>query len=254
VTRPAPLTASLLALAALALPAAGRADWLVTTEGRRLETRGPWEVKGRLVVFTAADGTLASLRAAQVDLPASRRATAEAKEALSDAGEAPEPAPAPKRAVRSITDKDVGHPGETAGEAAGDKAAGAKTPGADAASAAAGKSPVAVATWRKVDRAEKDGLDVVGTLKNRGGDLQTDVALAVTLLDDDGVVLGTARASVTSDSIPAQQAVDFKASFPGVFLFARAKFDIQSAGLKLTLAPADKPAADGKSPRADKPN
>jgi len=257
VTRHAPLTASLLALAALALPAAGRADWLVTTEGGRLETRGPWEVKGRLVVFTAADGTLASLRAAQVDLPASRRATAEAKEALSDAGEAPEPAPAPRKAVRSITDKDVGHPGETAGEAAGDKdkAADAKAPGADTASAAAaGKSPVSVATWRKVDRAEKDGVDVVGTLKNRGGDLQTDVALSVTLLDDDGVVLGTARASVTSDSIPAQQAVDFKASFPGVFVFARAKFDIQSAGLKLTLAPADKPADDGKSPRADKPN
>jgi len=43
------LTALVLALA---LPAAARADWLVTTEGGRVETRGPWEVKGKLVVFT----------------------------------------------------------------------------------------------------------------------------------------------------------------------------------------------------------
>jgi len=246
------LTALVLALA---LPAAARADWLVTTEGGRVETRGPWEVKGKLVVFTEADGTLASLRAAQVDLDASRRATAEAKEALSDAADAPAPAAEPRKAVRSITDKDFHHPEAEAGDdKAGDaKAADAKPAAADAPAASGarpptGKSPVSVATWQKVDRAEKDGVDVVGTLRNKGADLQTDVAVTVTLVDDDGGVLGTARAVLGSDSIPAQETTDFKASFPGVFLFARARFDIQSAGLKMTVAPAEKAADKGSSP------
>lgn len=261
-TRAARLTALLLAPLALALPAAGRADWLVTKEGGRVETRGPWQVKGKLVVFTGKDGTLASLRASQVDLEASRRATLEAKQALADAAKAPEPAP--KKSVRSITDKDVRRPEPadakpaaapapgadgTADAAAGDKAP-AAAQGAHAADTAAGKSPVSVATWQKVDRAEKDGIDVAGTLQNKGGDLQTDVALTVTLLDDGGGVLGTARATLDSDALPAQQTTPFKAAFPGVFTFARAKFDIQSAGLKLTMKPADGKAA----PPAEKPN
>lgn len=242
--RSAPLAASLLALAALALPAAGRADWLVTAEGARVETRGPWEVKGKLFVFTAADGTLASLRAAQIDLDASRRATAEAKEALADAAEAPAPAsaPAPRKAVRSITDKDFRHPDDEAGDAPAGDASAPKAPAVAGAAAPAGRSPVSVATWQKVDRAEKDGVDLAGTLQNKGGDLQTDVALSITVVDDEGGVLGTARAVLGTDSIPAQGTTDFKASFPGVFTFARAKFDIQSAGLKMTLAPASAPA------------
>jgi hypothetical protein len=255
VKRTAPLTApsaALLALAALALPAAARADWLVTTEGGRVATRGPWEVKGKLVVFTAADGTLSSLRAAQVDLEASQRATAEAKQALAEAAKPPQPAP--RRSVRTITDKDVGHPDAKPADAkAAEGAAGGAKPadGAPAKAAEpAGKSPVSVGTWQKVDRTEKDGVNVVGTLENASGDLQTDVALSVTLIDDAGGVLGTANAVLASDSIPGKESTAFKAAFPGVFSFARAKFDIRSAGLKLTLTPGGQPA----SPPADKPN
>src|SRR3954449_11180111 len=60
--------------------APARADWLVTREGGRVETKGPWQVKGKLVVFArAGDGSLASLRATEVDLDASAKATTEAK-------------------------------------------------------------------------------------------------------------------------------------------------------------------------------
>ncbi len=56
----------LVLAAALALPCLvvgpAAADWIVTTDGERIETRGPWEVKGRLVVMTLADGELASMR------------------------------------------------------------------------------------------------------------------------------------------------------------------------------------------------
>ena len=59
-----------------ALPASG--DWLVSRDGERIETRGPWTVKRSSVVFTAANGALSSLRLADVDLEASEKATAEA--------------------------------------------------------------------------------------------------------------------------------------------------------------------------------
>jgi len=87
----------LLALAlsaAAALPA--HADWLVTHEGGQVETKGPWQTKGKLVVFTRADdGALASLRASEVDLDASAKLTAAAKVKA----EAPPPPAAPPTAA-----------------------------------------------------------------------------------------------------------------------------------------------------------
>ena len=76
--KPQPFAKIALALAAIlaagpALPA--KADWLVTREGARVETQGAWKVKGKLVVFHTSTGKLSSLRVAEVDLDASRRAT-----------------------------------------------------------------------------------------------------------------------------------------------------------------------------------
>lgn len=51
------------------------ADVLVTTEGERIETEGPWEVDGRRVIFTDANGRLSALRVSAVDLEASELAT-----------------------------------------------------------------------------------------------------------------------------------------------------------------------------------
>src|SRR6476661_7310749 len=55
------------------------ADWLVTREGGRIETRGAWKVKNQLVVFTLPNGTLSSLRLSEIDLAASEKATEKAK-------------------------------------------------------------------------------------------------------------------------------------------------------------------------------
>jgi hypothetical protein len=253
-------TALVLAVGISLLPAAAvhraAADWLVTSEGGRVKTRGPWEVKGKLVVFTAADGTLSSLRATQVDLDASRRATAESKQALADAEKAPQPAP--RKSVRSITDKDVGHPDQKASEAAkpGDSTgAGSAATATDAKTGAkpadaAGKSPVSVGNWQKADRTEKDGIEVFGSLNNDSGDIQTDVGLTVTLYDDAEGLLGTAEAAVTPSTMTAHGTTNFRVAFPGIYTFARAKFDIRSAGLALSPRPAVKPApaSAGKPP------
>ena len=61
-----------LALLALAAGAAW-ADELVTRDGQVIQTRGPWEVRGKLLVFDLADGTFASLHLDEADLAASER-------------------------------------------------------------------------------------------------------------------------------------------------------------------------------------
>ena len=142
------LAGALLAVVS-ARPAA--AEWLVTSEGARVETRGPWQLKGKLVVFTSADGTLYSLRQNQVDLAASKRANEERqKMVVEDISH-----PAEKRkAVRSITDKDFTHSGAAAVDA---KPADAKD-GKEAKDAKDGKgdvpaakpkdyNPLTIGTW-----------------------------------------------------------------------------------------------------------
>ena len=79
-----------------------RADVLVTRDGERIETRGPWTVKGKQVVFTAANGTLQALRLDDVDLEASEEAT--------HPPETPPPPPPPpvvREPVLTITDDDI---------------------------------------------------------------------------------------------------------------------------------------------------
>ena len=91
------------AAAFFATPA--QADWLVTKEGARIETRGPWELRGRIIVFTLPNGTLSSIRESEIDLEASHDATEAANR---PAEPAPEPEAEPKPSVLSITDADVG--------------------------------------------------------------------------------------------------------------------------------------------------
>ena len=97
----------LLVIAAAAPQAA--ADWLVTTDGEQIETAGPWEVRGRLLVATLVDGRTVSMRASTVDLPASERLTAETARAAEQepAAEAQAGEPAPrKKAAIVLTDAD----------------------------------------------------------------------------------------------------------------------------------------------------
>jgi len=99
----APLVSILVALAA---GAPARADWLVLRDAGKVETRGPWQERGKLVVFTDGAGKLRSLRAAQVDLEASRAETA----AAAARAAAPSPSPAGRRApVLVLTDEQVAH-------------------------------------------------------------------------------------------------------------------------------------------------
>src|SRR3954466_7306493 len=96
---------------------AAGAGWRVTRDGGRVETKGPWQMKGKLVVFTRADdGALASLRASEVDLDASTKATADAKVQAA----APPPPVAPQKKLAVLTDKDFRKPAPAGAAGAAD--------------------------------------------------------------------------------------------------------------------------------------
>jgi hypothetical protein len=246
-----PIATSLLLLLAAA-PAA--ADWLVTRAGGRIETQGPWQVKGKLVVFKGANGALASVRLADVDLAASQTATSEAQQAKEKAVTVAQEPPKPrerKKSVRSLTDADFSHKPADGGTtakadaAAKDKDGGeAKTPAKDN-----GESQVVVQTWSKEDRSEGDGIDLYGTLQNNGKDLATNIVLRVTLVNESKETVGTGEGVLAANSIPAGGSTSFRVPFAGVFAFAQARFEVANKTVTMA-APAAEDAAKKKVPPA----
>lgn len=209
-----------LLTAVVCSPAA--ADWLVTRDGKRLETRGPWEVKGKQVVFTGTNGTLASLRVSEVDLEASRAATA--------AAGAPAPAPAKGAAERQkpvlvLTDADVGH----------------VLPAQEAAAAAPAEedsaNKLAVASWSEINEPDSFDVQIFGTLRNGAAEPATDIALTVRLLNAGGEVLGEQPALLGAKSLAAGASTNFRAAFPGIYSFASVAFDVSNQTMKVVATP-----------------
>jgi hypothetical protein len=132
--------ASIAMSVVLAAAGAAHGDWLVLASGEAIETKGAWTLEGQKVVFTTKGGVLASVRATEVNVDASRALTAKK---LEEATKVQEPTPpTPKRTpVLVLTDKDF----EKAPPPAAAPADGAAAPsGADApASAAAPGAPAA---------------------------------------------------------------------------------------------------------------
>jgi hypothetical protein len=225
------------------------ADWLVIREGGRVATKGPWRTKGNLIIFTRADDDLlVSLRLGDVDLPASRQATAAAQAPSQPSVARPVPVP-PKKSVRVLTDADfvrkeppaaspatVPAAPATGGEEKGTEletaAAPAKRP---AKTAAAG---VVVSSWRQVDRAEGDGIQILGTLQNNSADeVATDPAVTIRLFNEAGENLATVEGVTAATAIRPQGAVQFHAVLPRIFTFAEAKFEVTSHWLKIGAGP-----------------
>jgi hypothetical protein len=227
-----------LALAALLLAASpSAADWLVTHAGGRVETQGAWQVKGKLVVFTQADGTLASLRLTDVDLEASAKATATAAaEAPATAQAAPE---APRKKLAVVTDANLVRTKKAL--AATTEEDGEKKDKKEPASKPAGT--VSVGSWTRVERPGGDGIEIQGALQNNTDKIAANVGVEVQLFNEAGERIGTAVAIVNSPSIQPNGLVGFRATFPGVFSFAQAKFETK--GWPLDLSPTDDKSKEG---------
>ena len=227
--------AALLGLAA----APARADWLVTREGTWVETRGAWEVKGKLVVFHTLKGDLSSLRLADIDLEASRRETARAELARKAAAEARKrPAPEKekkKRPVLVLTDDKVRH-----------------VEGGGAAAGAAPQAPpsLTVASWAHTADAGDGHVVITGTLRNTSGAQASDITLAVQLLDAGGKTTATGQAVLTATALGAGEQSGFRVEFPGASTYTDVKFAPQA----ILAAPAEPPPAAPPAPPAVAPS
>lgn len=228
---------ALLVAAMLLATAPASADWLVTTQGGKVETKGAWKVKGKLVVFTLPDGKLSSLRLTEVDLDASRRVTEEAVAAAAAALAAPPPErPKPKEAKVILTDKDFQKATPPPAAAAEETKEGEAAP--------KGAGEVVVTSWERV---QDPGGHVVltGAVRNDAPNDATGVAVTVLLYDETGKLLVSGNAVLSSTVLPAGQSGSFRAEFQDVYTFAAAKFEARGMHvLRETGAPARPASAD----------
>jgi hypothetical protein len=236
---------ALAALTALAPLTAKRAsaDWLVTRAGTRVETRGAWQVKGKLVVFHTPAGTLSSLRLAEVDLDASGRATAQAEQTRQAAETAAAKEPEKKRPVLVLTDDKVRH------VEAGGSAPAPASPGAPAAVTAMTGPRLTVESWDRSPDSANGGVVLIGTLQNSSKVSATDITLSVQLLDDTGQPTATGQAVLTSTALEPGQQSGFRVSFPEVTAYSDVKFDPKGTG-----APAKPEPSSSKEPAQEKEN
>lgn len=207
--------------------------------GTRIELKGPLVRRGNTLLLTRADGTLLSLPASELDLPATAAANA--------ASPSPRPASAvarvpetPVEAARSaregpkarvrVTDADVGHQVE-AFRASGEK----KEP-----SGGSGAGRVEIADYDQ-QRSEADLL-VRGSLRNPGATSATSVRLNVTAVDEKGQPIASAPALLSSVSMEPGRTVTFSARLAvGQTPVASLRFAPQ--WISIPLAPAGLPAS-----------
>lgn len=244
------MTGALVAL----LPVELSADWLVTRDGERIETRGAWEEKGKLLVFKLADGTLSSIRLDNVDLEASREATARALEPPA----APEPKTEKKReSVLVITDRDVRHvdpedftpPGEDgAGTAAGADGEGDASadegPGDGPRQVGANSDIVTVESWDWQRTDDPEGIQVSGQLTNGGDYVAANVMLSIMLQNDAGGLVARGSAQVDRTVLRPTESSGFRALFPGIVDFATVRFAVDSFNLETRQQAEAAAAAD----------
>lgn len=226
-----------LAWMAVAAPAA-QADWLVTQEGARLETKGPWTVRGKLVVFTMPDGTLSSLRLEHVDLEASKRAEQEIRQ---DRERAAAPVEKPKRkSIVSLTDKDFA---KAAPAVAASPEAEALANADPAAAPAAGAGTLEVVDWARSEDDGVRGIRLVGKVRNGTANQAAGVSVIAMLFDESGTMIGQVPAELDTNLLQAGESASFVVNSEDTFSFAGVKFQVRGAPMRSQPAPAAQPGS-----------
>ena len=224
------LCVSILGFGSLGLLARGAAaDWLVTQDGSKVETKGPWQVQGKLVTFTLPNGTLGSMPVAALDLESSQVETEKAAAATEPAPSEPKP-----KAEFVITDADVGHP-KTA----------ISTDGQSDEPAAAESNPgLRVVGWRDDVDLSTSSVTVTGNLQNPTQNPATSIILDVVLYGEDGALLETSRADLEQRFLNPGASIRFEARFSDTLSFGTVGFDIQSRGF-MSNPPEEESSPEG---------
>jgi hypothetical protein len=232
----------------LLLPAAG--DWLVTRDGQRVETDGPWRVEDRLIVFTQKDGTLASVRRSSIDLEASERLTRE----MAERARAPREATAqeePRTATIRLTEEDL----PPAGRLSGPEGESENGQGNDGDEEEQADESLQVTSWDEVEGRDGAGLAFVGEVRNITEHTALGLGVEVILYDAEGETIAAVPALLTTTALPPLESARFRASFPQVYHYTRIEFrstgTLVDSGAGAEESPAD--AAPGTEPAEPPP-
>lgn len=215
--------AAVAAFAGAALLVPATADWLVTRDGAHIETLGPWKVESRLVVFKRPDGTYASMRLSEIDLEASERLTLEMAEAAQRPKQ-PEGPREPRQPVARLSEKDLPPVGQR--DRAEEPPAEIQQPSTASPVEGARPQPLSIPTWREVTTIDDPGLAFVGEIHNPTEHLAVGITVTVTLYDGEDEEIASAVATLTGETLPPRKNGAFRASFPGIFHYVRAHFDV----------------------------
>jgi hypothetical protein len=230
------------------------AERLVLRDGSEIQTRGPWKVKGRQVVFTLPSGTLSALRLGDVDLEASKVAReAFANEAATNRADgqvAPVGAARPREPVWVITDRDIPRAQRPRDDQAVNDSPGlddeASTPqgtpsaGRDVIFAATG---LEVAGWRTIHSA-RGGVEITGVLANRSDQLVAEASIRVSVIAGDGTER-TYSAEIGNATLGAGQQSPFRILLPDVVAVDDSlSFDVKGRAVRPRILPSIQPADD----------
>lgn len=241
-----------LALAALGLLLPAAADWLVTQDGQRIETDGPYRVEDRLIVFHHKDGTLSSVRRSSIDLDASERLTREMAELARAPRVDPASEPRPKATIR-LTEKELppaGRLADPAGEATEEGEDGAGAASAPAAPDSGPGESLQVISWDEIESRDGAGIAFMGEVRNVTERYALGIAVEVVLYDREGEQVASSSAILTTSALPPRESARFRASFPQVYDYGRVEF--RSSGALVDRRPEGDAAAGagGEEPAA----
>jgi len=227
----------LFGFGSLVLLASGAgADWLVTSDGSKVEIEGPWNVEGKLVTFTLSNGTLGSMPLSAVDLEASRALAARVAE-----DEEPAEEPTRPKAVMVITDADVGHPVLPTAES---------TEEGEPSPVTSQAASLRVTGWREDVNLSRNSVEIRGSLQNPTANPATSLELDVLLYDDEGQLLETSPARLEQGFLNPGASLRFEALFEETLSFDSVDFDIRSRGF-LSTPPVDEPPTEDDEEEGD---
>ena len=245
----------MVVLLALAAGTPSVADELVTRDGQVIQTQGPWEIKGKLLVFKLTDGTLASLRLEEADLEASEARAREKERRDQQRREgAMQPPPEPREAVMVLTDKDVAHvvsfgeEPEPEGEAeasggGGDQsattvaAAGGQQASAEGEESEAGGEVAAsgrgvqVVQWGQEADGE-DGVAVRGVIQNLGSSFATQLSVNALFYDEAGSLVAAREVQFESGALGPGARRNFSVSLPHSLVYDEIRFQVVGRGFR----------------------
>ena len=220
-----PLVATFAFLCAFFWAPALEADWLITQNGERIETKGPFKVEGRRVLYTRPNDTLAAVRLSEIDLEATERYAEELRN----------PRPKAKKKTRSNQDSKLVLDGSNVSRFKAPRV----RPGEAAADAQTG---VVVSSWKEVNDAGYE-LEVRGTVVNNTAAYASNVEIRATAYDESGKALETLTARPQKRLLGQGESTTFYVKFPGIFMTNDMTFEVKHQGVVIR-EPADDPGGE----------